>query len=847
MTPIRRQYLDVKHRYPGAIVLFRLGDFYETFDEDADLCARELHLTLTSRPLGKGERVPMAGIPHHALNGYLARLIARGHRVAICEQVGDPATSKGLVAREVTRVVSPGTVLTDDLLKGSANNFLAAYVTDGRAAGLAHADVSTGEFATAELPLDALEVELARLSPAELVLPADGEPPEGWEGPHSRCSPVRDPARVLLEHFNAVTLAAFGCERLPLATAAAATLISYLRETQPRVLEQVTRLRTYDARAHMTLDAQTRRNLELFEGGRSGERTFSLCTVLDRTATAMGARLLRARLSQPLLDCGAIHARLEAVAHLHADASLRAAVRTALGNVPDLERLLTRTAAGAASPRDLAALRRGLDAAAALRCVLAPNPGPLPALADCADAAALVTAAIAEDAPATLEAGGAIRSGYNIELDETRGLASDARGVLAALERRERERTGIKSLRVTYNRVFGYAIEVTNANLPLVPDDYQRRQTLSGGERFITAELKELESRVLGAQERISALEAGLFRDLCARVATHGPRIRALATALAEIDLSACHAETAAVRGYCQPLVDDGDIIDIKDGRHPVVEHVLASGEFVANDTVISAEAQITVLTGPNMAGKSTYLRQVALIVLMAQTGCFVPATSARIGLVDRIFTRVGAHDDLAAGNSTFMVEMVETAQILHHATPRSLVVLDEVGRGTSTYDGLAIARAVVEYLHNQRAAAARTLFATHYHELTALAATLPRVRNASVAVIEQDGEVVFLHRIVSGGADRSYGVHVARLAGLPRAVVQRAGEILLELESGSEARSAARGRRRAPDPRQLGLFLPAAALLDQLAALDVDALSPLEALTRLYELRERARAEVGG
>ncbi|MGD9892042.1 MAG: DNA mismatch repair protein MutS, partial [Dehalococcoidia bacterium] len=734
MTPIRRQYLEIKRRFPDTIVLFRLGDFYETFDEDADLCARELSLTLTSRPLGKSERIPMAGIPYHALDGYLRRLIARGHRVAICDQVGEP-NGRALVERRVTRVVTPGTVLTDDLLGGAAHNFLAALVVDGDQAGLAHVDVSTGDFATTSNSIAAIEQELIRIAPAELVFCEDETAPDGWQGPLSRMRAPRGADRIMLEHFGAATLEGFGLEGKPLATTAAAMVLTYLRETQPSAVTLLDRLRCYQIDEHMTLDPQTQRNLELFEGARGGGQSNSLVSVIDRTCTPMGARLLRAHISQPLLDAEAINTRLDAVEHCLSDGLLRAELRAALKEVPDLERLVTRAAAGAASPRDLSALRRGLCAAATLQCRLAQNPGPLPSLPDCTDAVALIAAAIEDDPPAALDAGGVIREGYHHELDEYRHLARDARQVLADLERRERERTGIRSLRIAHNRVFGYYIEVTTANLHLVPDHYQRRQSVSSGERFFTPELKEYESRIVGAQERIGAIEAGLFRDVCAQVAAHGQRIRTLAAALGQIDLAASHAEVAALNGYARPQVDGSVVIDITDGRHPVVEQMLPAGSFVPNDCYLSDQSQITVLTGPNMAGKSTYLRQVALTVLLAQTGSYVPAARARIGVTDRVFTRVGAQDDLAAGNSTFMVEMVETAQILHHATPRSLVILDEVGRGTSTYDGLAIARAIVEYLHNQRAVAARTLFATHYPELTNLAAALPRVTNACVAV----------------------------------------------------------------------------------------------------------------
>ncbi len=845
MTPIRRQYLEVKRRYPRAIVFFRLGDFYETFDDDAKLCARELDLVLTSRPLGKHLRVPMAGIPAHALNTYLARLIARGYHVAICDQVGDPATAKGLVERQVTRVVTPGTVLTDDLLRGPAANYLAAVVPGPQGWGLAYAEVSTGEFVTAQLGADELAAELARLRPAEIVAPegADLPAPEGV--PRAVADPrATDPewaAERLKEHFGVASLEAYGCASLPLAICAAAAVVAYLGETQPAAAGALAGLRTADPCHTMTLDAQTRRHLELFEPGREVGQRPTLLTAVDRTRTAMGLRLLRQRLGQPLRDPAAINRRLDAVEWFVHDGLARAQVREALARVPDLERLLNRTVSGVATPRDLLGLRRGLEEAAALRGALA-GAAALPSLPGCDEAVALIAAAIDAEAPPALERGGVIRSGFHAELDELRALARDSRRVLAELERAERERTGIRSLKVGYNRVFGYYIEVSHAHQALVPAHYQRRQTLAGAERYVTPELKEYEARILGAEERIAALEAELFRQVCAQVAAYAGPIRATAAALAEVDVAAALAELAVERGYTRPQVDEADRIVIREGRHPVVEQVLPPGAFVANDVELSTEQQVVVLTGPNMAGKSTYLRQVALIVLLAQAGCFVPAAEAHIGVVDRIFTRIGAQDDLAGGQSTFMVEMVETAHILHHATPRSLVILDEIGRGTSTYDGISIARAVVEYLHNRKERAAKTLFATHYHELTSLAAALPRVRNYTVAVTEQDGQVVFLHRIVPGGADRSYGIHVAQLAGLPRAVVHRAAELLAELEAGGRATGAPGRRRGGPPPQQLPLFALRHPLLDEIAALDVDAMTPLEAITRLYELRERAR-----
>ncbi len=847
-TPIWRQYLGVKRQYPHAIVFFRLGDFYETFEDDARLCARELEITLTSKVLGRDFRVPLAGIPYHAVDSYLAKLIAKGYKVAVCDQMADPATTKGLVPREVVRVVTPGTVLDEQLLDVRANNYLAAAISDGERAGLASIDVSTGQFQTAQIDALELAAELQRLDPRELLIAgAVSDLPAGLPPPTALGGAALDDERAsdeLLRHFGVLTLEGFGCAGKPLAVCAAAAILRYLAENQPAVLSQVTQLATSSAQGWMPLDPQTTRNLELFEAGRNGGKAGSLLTAIDGTKTPMGARLMRQRLARPLTDASAIHRRLDAVQWCYERGALRGALLAALARVGDLERLIVRVGAGGGSPRDLATLRRGLQQAEALRGQLrAEPPEALPTLPELSEALTIIECALADE-PGTLGQGDVMRAGFSPELDGLLSISHDARAILADLEQRERERSGIRSLKVGYNRVFGYYIEVSNAYKHTVPADYQRRQTLTGAERYVTPELKEHESRVLNAQERLETLETELFRSLCAAVAAHATRIRAAAAAIAELDVAAGLAEAAALHGYCRPLVDEGDEIEIRAGRHPVVERMLPSGTFVANDTRLSAGAeQIVILTGPNMAGKSTYLRQVALIVLLAQIGSYVPADAARIGLVDRIFTRVGAQDDLAAGSSTFMVEMVETAQILNHCTPRSLIVFDEVGRGTSTYDGLAIARAVVEYLHNRGQSAARTLFATHYHELTRLAANLPRVRNCSVAVGEENGTVVFLHTIVPGGADRSYGVHVAQLAGLPRAVVQRAQEILVELE----APRAAAGRNgrfsaRAPAGVQLSLLPESSPLFDELRALDIDALSPLDAIRRLYELREAAR-----
>ncbi len=843
MTPIRRQYLDIKRQYPDTIVFFRLGDFYETFDDDARLCARVLDLVLTSRPLGKDLRVPMAGIPHHAATTYLARLIARGYRVAIAEQVGEPG-GKGLVERAVSRVVTPGTLLTDDLLRGPAANYLAALLPGDGATGLAYADISTGEFVTAQLAPDAAAAEIARLGPAEVLAPAEADIPLPVAAARTACDPrVLHPAWAderLREQFGVASLEGFGCARLPLALAAAAAIVAYLATTQRDALRGLTELRTADPDTVMSLDAATCRNLELFPAARGEAGGACLLAAIDRTRTAMGGRLLRDRLGRPLREPRAIDARLDAVQTFVDAPLLREQVRTDLTGAPDLERLIGRVVAGVASPRDLVGLSRGVERATAIRDRLRDCPA-LPLVTDCSGVRAEVEAVIAENAPATVEQGGVIRAGHDATLDELRATAAGARQALAEMERTERARTGIRSLRIGFNRVFGYYIEAGTAYQGQVPEEYQRRQTLAGVERYITPQLKEFEAKVLGADERIAALEADLFRGLCLRLQAYASDVRAAAAALAEIDVAAGLAEVAAEQHYCRPAVDSSDAIAIRDGRHPVVEQVLLPGTFVANDTTLSADEQIVVVTGPNMAGKSTFLRQTALIVLMAQAGCYVPASAARIGVADRIFTRIGAQDDLAGGSSTFMVEMVETAFILRHATPRSLVILDEVGRGTSTYDGLSIARAVVEYLHGRAGQAARTLFATHYHELTALAAALPRVRNVTVAVTEQDGQVVFLRRIIPGGADRSYGIHVAQLAGIPLPVVSRATELLAELEA-DRPRGPATAVRRKPPPAQLPLFAEPDPLRETLAALDVDSMTPLDAITRLYELRAQAR-----
>ncbi len=851
VTPIRRQYLRVKQRYPEAIVLFRLGDFYETFDDDAHLVSRLLEITLTSREMGKGHRIPMAGIPHHALENYLARLISRGHKVAICEQLTPPG--KGLVERDVVRVVTPGTIVEPGLLEAAVNNYLVSVVADSDRAGLAYVDITTSEFATTQLPLEQLIPELERLHPSEVLVPRNLDLPDLERFPALTRTDelwfdLEEASRTLLDHFGAATLEGYGCAQLPHAVRAAGAIVRYLQENQKAALGLLTRLSSYSTSRYMLLDAQTRRNLELFQGSRQGTAARSLLSVIDLTRTPMGGRMLKKWLGYPLLDLEELTQRQEAVERFHGNHIARGRLMTLLHRIGDLERLANRVRGGQANPKEVVALRRGLEIIPEVKAVLADASVPeslASRVRPCEEVSSLIARALADDPPVNTEEGGVIRAGFSADLDQLRGASKDARQYLADLERQERERTGIKSLRVGYNRVFGYYIEVSRANMASVPADYIRKQTLTGAERFFTMELKEYESQVLNAQEKTAELESSLFRQVCRQAGGSGEQVLATADALAQVDVFCGLAEAAVRHSYCRPKLSDGDVLSIASGRHPVVEIGLGGDHFIPNDTEMSnRDAQLIILTGPNMSGKSTYLRQVAIIVLMAQIGSFVPAESATIGLVDRIFTRIGAQEDLAAGQSTFMVEMVETANILNNATPRSLIILDEIGRGTSTYDGLSIAHAVAEYIHSHPRLGAKTLFATHYHELVELAGFLPRVKNFNVAVTEEGGRVVFLRKVIPGGADRSYGIHVAQLAGLPRSVIHRAQEVLSDLEGNHQPRvpQTRKGRRpAAPPPEQIGLFGSKPPVLDELMKLDLNSLSPLEALNKLYELQKKA------
>ncbi|MDQ3855240.1 MAG: DNA mismatch repair protein MutS [Chloroflexota bacterium] len=852
-TPIRNQYLQIKQQHPDAILFFRLGDFYETFDDDARLVASELEIVLTAREV-RGQKIPMAGVPHHSAEGYISRLVSRGYKVAICEQLGEPG-GKDIVDRRVERVVTPGTVNDPAMLDARRSTYLASLVLGRSGAGLAYADVSTGELAATQVTGSDFQrkarEELFRLAPAEVVVSAgasSAEPSAEWLFLHEletrqtlvtatepwRWKPDRA-SQVVLYTLGGATLEAFGLDGSVLATRAVGGLLQYVQGTHPSAVAMFSNVRTYTLESYMPLDDRTRRNLELTESSR-GERASSLLAVLDHTCTAMGARNLRKWLAQPLTELAPLERRLEAVTELVEDEPLREQLRVELARVADLERLVARAVSGSILPRELRDLGASLPALPAIRehvlSCRACSPRDIQPFPDLAD---LLMTAIVDDPPGPKGTGPVLREGYSQELDRLRGLSGDAKRWIAALERLERDATGIRGLKVGYNKVFGYYLEVSNSSKAEVPPHYIRKQTLVGAERYITPELKEYENQILNAQGQAEELEQQLLRQIIGQVAASAPQLQACARALAELDTYLSFAEAAARHRYVRPQLDESGCIEIKGGRHPVVEHRAVDG-FVANDCCLSCEdQQILIITGPNMAGKSTFLRQVALITLMAQIGCFVPADSARIGLVDRIFTRVGAQDDIASGQSTFMVEMTECAYILRHCTERSLVVLDEIGRGTSTYDGLAIAQSVAEYLHNNPGSQAKTLFATHYHELNALAEILPRVRNYRMDVLEEGDEVVFLRKVVPGGADRSYGIYVARLAGLPRAVVRRAQDLLRGLET------PAGGSTTSQLEPQLTFLNPDDGLLQELAALDVEAMTPLEALTHMYELRSRA------
>ena len=818
-TPVMKQYREAKDRHPDGILLFRLGDFYEIFFDDAKVAAPIMGVQLTSRPLGKAGRAPMCGVPHHAWQAYVGKLLRAGHKVVICDQV-EAASKNKIVRRDVTRVLTPGTVVEEAYLEPSKPNYLVAAWSKGTEAGIAACEVSTGELLLCQLPRERLQSEIERLAPAELLTPPEIE--------EYRFDPVRGEQR-LKDMLGIAFPASVGAQDAPLAVGAAGVVLDYLKQNQTRVGPGVFSVRTYSPDATMPLDAATVRNLELP----------ALVDLVDRTSTPVGARQLRSWLGAPLRDAESIELRLAAVDELVSSAPQRDVLQAALKPVGDLERLVSRSAQGHATARELVGLRRSLEALPAVQEALSECSalvtrelaGQVSAAPELVD---ILARALVEDPPLNARDGGVIRSGYDADLDAISDGSRAAREWIAKLEATERRRSGIRSLKVGFNKVFGYYIEVSHANTATLPDDYVRKQTLVGGERYITPELKEREAIVLTAQERIAARELEILHGLREAVAGLAPLLRETAHAMGMVDALLSLAAAAAEHGWRRPEVNAGVQLNIRGGRHPLVERGLPAGVFVANDLELDPDdAQIVVLTGPNMAGKSTYLRQAAMIVLLAQCGSFVPAERAVIGLADRVFTRVGAHDDITAGMSTFMVEMTETAYILNHATRSSLVIFDEVGRGTSTYDGVSIAQAVVEHLHDAPKLGCRTLFATHYHELTALAERLPRVRNQRVEVLEEGDTVRFLHRVVPGGADRSYGIHVAAVAGLPSGVIARARDVLADLE---------RQRPLEPPEFQLGLPIEMASdpLRKELEDIDPASLSPLEALQKLYQLRAK-------
>jgi DNA mismatch repair protein MutS len=852
-TPLMLQWREVKARHPDALVFFRVGDFYELFNDDAVEGSKLLDLTLTSRNNG-GSKAPLAGIPAHALETYLRRLVAAGRRVAICDQVEDPALAKGLVRRAVTEMVTPGAVFSDSLLDARRNNFLAALAGDAAGegtVGLALADLTTGEMTVRRVGWDELANALGVHQPAEILLPRTWElfpiPGAGEVTRTYRADwlfDARQAAEELSRHFRVQNLAGYGFETgdEPL-VAACGALVAYLAEVQPAGFGGLRPPRIERPGHAMVLDEMTRRNLELVEPMRGAGTQGTLLGVLDEAQTPMGGRLLRRWLLAPLVEVPAIDERLDAVSELVEDDGMRRGARDALSEVRDLERLAVKVGSGRANPREMLALAGSLARVPLLRAALADaGAAMLRALADGLDALDDVRGAIertvAADPPVSIADGGVIREGCHPELDDLRGVRDGAVEFIASLQARERERTGIGTLKVGFNRVFGYYLEVTRTHAERVPGDYMRKQTLANAERYFTPELKEWEEKVLGAEEKIAALESRIFSELREAAAREVPRIQAVAERIATVDVLAGLAEAAVRRDFVRPEVDGGLTLEIRGGRHPVVETMMPREEFIPNDVRLDHDQRVMVLTGPNMAGKSTVLRQVGLIVLMAQVGSFVPARYARVGLVDRIFTRVGASDNLARGQSTFMVEMNETAAILHGATDRSLVLLDEIGRGTSTWDGLSVATATTEHLHD--VVGAKTIFATHYHELTRLSTRLPGVVNFSVAVREVGDDIVFLRRLVPGGADRSYGVEVARLAGMPEVVVARAREILRELET---AAAPAPETPRTEMDVQLGLFGPPVhPAVERLRAVDVNRTTPLQALNLLAELADAAK-----
>lgn len=880
-----QQYYSAKEEHKDALIFFRMGDFYESFGEDAKTIAKELEITLTTRGRGKdGKEMPLAGIPYHAIDNHLPKLIRKGYKVAICEQLEDPKTAKGVVKRGVVRVVTPGTVMEPSMFPDASNNYLMSLYGEGKDFGIAFLDISTGEFQTTQFvdsdPYDRIASEVARMGPSECILPPsiskEGKLLERIKELKVMIHEFREDAfaqdhadKVLREQFHVSTLEGLGCNDLPFAVCAAGAALNYATDTQMRELTQVQQLRTYFDSEFMILDAITLRNLEIVRNVRGEGKDLTLLGVLDDTKTPMGGRLLQKWILKPLVSVDDINFRLDAVSQLHSNTLMRFDLRSHLSFVKDVERLLGRILYGNSNARDLIALRRSLEAIPnIIETLKGPISGstsgkPRSELLDdivvqlssfdgMQELTELIGNAIVDEAPASVREGGMIRSGYNARLDELRNMSKSSKHWIAEFQQKERDRTGIKSLKVGFNKVFGYYLEVTKANIHQVPDDYIRKQTMTNAERFYTPQLKERESDILSADEKTVALEYELLCEINSQVASHAKQLQDIASTIGMLDVLASFAEVAANNNYTRPGITNDCKLLIREGRHPVVEGTVPGG-FVPNDSDMDCQNnQFMLITGPNMAGKSTYMRQLAMIVIMAQAGSFVPASHAMVGIVDRVFTRVGAFDDLASGQSTFMVEMVELANILNNATPRSLVLLDEIGRGTSTYDGYSIAKSVVEYIHNKGRVGVRSLFATHYHQLTELAGNLKRVRNYHIAVKEEGDDLVFLRKIVPGATDKSYGIHVAKIAGVPHSVTSRAREILEDIENESAiGTSSAKGVRKLRSNTrytQLMLFDGTGQreenrlnpVLEELKALDVDSLTPLEALNLLSQMKKK-------
>lgn len=860
LTPMMRQYVELKEKYSDCLLFFRLGDFYEMFFEDAKTASKELELVLTGRDCGLAERAPMCGVPYHSVDVYINKLIDKGYKVAICEQLEDPALAKGLVTRDVIRIITPGTVIEERMLEEGKNNYIASIHFENSAIGLAYADVSTGGFFACELQgsnaLSQLIDELARLQPTQIiadeslfvqqVLTKRISSKYYLERYKEKAFQFASASERLRRHFRVASLRGFGCETLPVAVSAAGALMQYLEETQKNALSHIQSLRILDRTSYMNLDVSTRRNLELTQPlQHGGSKKSTLLYLLDQTKTAMGSRMLRDWIDRPLQRVDEINRRLSAVSIIFHDMALRKNLQQRLGGIYDIERLCSRIVYGTINARDCVALRNSLQRIPAIRALLSDLGDHSSALGELAeeldemeDVAALLQSAVCDEPPAGVKDGGIIRDGYHQEVDELRAIEHGSKQWLAEFERNEREKTGIRNLKVGYNRVFGYYIEITKSNLSQAPYHYERKQTLANAERFITPELKEMEQKILGAGERLVALEYELFLQIRETLLKVTERLQRNAALLAELDVYQSFAEVAAVNHYCCPTMRTDGTIRIINGRHPVVERTL-QGDFVPNDVMLdNADSRLLIITGPNMAGKSTYMRQVALITLMAHLGSFVPASEAEISLVDRIFTRVGASDDLSAGQSTFMVEMSEMANILNNATENSLLILDEIGRGTSTFDGLSIAWAVLEHICDKALCGAKTLFATHYHELTELEGKLQGVKNFRISVKEIGEDILFLRKIVRGGGDKSFGIQVARLAGVPQAVLDRAKQILSDLEHADIAREHPQLAEKEllqsvpdDDPAERKV-------ISQLREMDIDRLTPLEALNRLYSLR---------